>query len=224
MGTVKLSPSILNADFAGLDDTFRMFERHPSVGYIHFDIMDGDFVPNIALGAPVVKSLAGKTKIPFDVHLMVSDPIRYIEGYVTENTEFIVVHAEATVHLDRTLRHIKSFGIGCGAALNPATPPESLDYVFDIVDQILVMSVNPGFGGQSFISSSIEKLRWLSWIREERGFDFKLAVDGGVDRSNIDEVVRAGADIVIVGSAITLAKDPEAELYAFDELLLGGHL
>ena len=221
MGTVKLSPSILNADFAGLGETFRMFERHPSVGYIHFDVMDGDFVPNISLGAPVVKSLAGKTKIPFDVHLMVSDPIRYIEGYVTDNTEYIVAHAEATVHLDRTLRHIKSFGVGCGAALNPATPPESLDYVLDIVDQVLVMSVNPGFGGQGFIPSSIDKLRWLYRIRGERGLGFKIAIDGGVDRSNILEVVRAGADIVIVGSAITLAQDPEAELCAYDELLGG---
>jgi len=224
MGTVKLSPSILNADFAGLGETFRMFERHPSVGYIHFDVMDGDFVPNISFGAPVVKSLAGKTKLPFDVHLMVSDPIRYIEGYVTDNTEFIVAHAESTVHLDRTLRHIKSFGIKCGAALNPATPPEALDYVFDIVDQVLVMSVNPGFGGQGFITSSIEKLRELSGIREERGLGFKLAIDGGVDLSNINEVISAGADIVVVGSAITLAYDPDAELCAYDELLGGKSL
>ena len=221
MATVKLSPSILGADFANLGGVFRMFERHPSVGYIHFDVMDGDFVPNISFGAPLVRSLAGKAKLPFDVHLMVTDPVRYIGDYVTEGTEFIVVHAEATVHLDRTLRHIKSFGVGCGAALNPATPPETLDYVLEITDQVLVMSVNPGFGGQTFIPSSLEKLNALAKMREARGLAFKLAVDGGVDRSNIKDVIEAGADIIIVGSSILSAPDPEAELLAFDELLEG---
>ena len=216
-----LSPSILTADFARLDKTFHMFESHPSVGYIHFDVMDGDFVPNISFGAPVVRSLAGKTKLPFDVHLMVTEPSRYIADYVTDGTEYIVVHTEAAVHLDSTLRLIKSFGVKCGAALNPATPPEALDYVLDLVDQVLVMSVNPGFGGQAFIPASLEKLRRLAQMRKERGQEFKLAVDGGIDRSNALDVIEAGADIVIAGSAILNAADPEAELGAFDELFGG---
>ncbi|MCL2111450.1 MAG: ribulose-phosphate 3-epimerase [Clostridiales bacterium] len=217
----KLAPSILTADFANLGETFRMFERHPSVGYIHFDVMDGDFVPNISFGAPVVRSLAGGAKLPFDVHLMVTEPARFVEGYVTESTEFIVVHAEAAVHLDRTLRHIKSFGVKCGAALNPATPTEALDYVFDIVDQVLVMSVNPGFGGQSFIPACMDKIHRLAEIRSERGLDFKIAVDGGISRANALAVAEAGAEILIAGSAILNAADPEAELAAFDELLGG---
>ena len=221
MATVKLSPSILSADFANLGETLRLFEGHPSVGYIHFDIMDGDFVPNISFGAPLVKSLAGKTGLPFDVHMMVTEPARYIEDYVVSGTEFIVVHEEATFHLERTLRQIKSFGVKNGVALNPATPPESLDYILDAVDQVLVMSVNPGFGGQAFIPSSLDKLRTLAKLRDERGLMFKLAVDGGIDRENIKDVIDAGADIVIVGSSILRAEDPEAELLAYDELLGG---
>jgi len=221
MVTAKLSPSILNADYMNLGETLKLFDGHPSVGYIHFDIMDGDFVPNMSFGAPLVKSLAGKTDLPFDVHLMVTEPARYIGDFVTGNTEYIVVHEEATVHLDRTLRQIKSLGAGCGVALNPATPPESLDYVLDIVDQVLVMSVNPGFGGQAFIPSSLDKLRTLAKLRDEQGLVFKLAVDGGIDRKNITDVIEAGADIVIVGSSILRAEDPEAELRAYDELLGG---
>jgi len=217
----KLSPSILTADFANLGETFTMFERHPSVGYIHLDIMDGAFVPNISFGATVVKSLAGKSKLPFDIHLMINDPSRYVQGFVTENTEYIVVHAEAGVHLDRTLRQIKSLGVKCGAALNPATPPEALEYVLDIIDQVLVMSVNPGFGGQAFIGSSLKKLRTLANMREKRGLCFKLSVDGGIDRNNILDVADAGAEIVVAGSSILNAADPDAELKAYDELLGG---
>jgi len=224
MVTAKLSPSILNADFANLGETFRMFERHPSVGYIHFDVMDGDFVPNISFGAPVVKSLAEKTSLPFDVHLMVTEPARYVADYVTDRTEYIVVHAEACMHLDRTLRLIKSLGVKCGAALNPATAPEALEYVLDLVDQALVMSVNPGFGGQAFIPSSLEKLRRLREMRAARGLDFKLAVDGGIDGTNISRAIDAGAEIIIAGSSILKAKDPEAELKAYDELLEGRRL
>ena len=221
MVTVKLSPSILTADFSNLGETFRLFERHPSVGYIHFDVMDGDFVPNISLGAPVIKSLADKTALMFDVHLMVTEPARYAADFVTDRTEYIVVHEEAAAHLDRTLNLIKSFGVGCGAALNPATPPERLDYVFGLIDQALVMSVNPGFGGQAFIPSSLEKIRRLAELRKSRGLNFKIAVDGGVGRSNIMDVINAGADIVIVGSAILNAPDPESELAAYDELFGG---
>ena len=221
MVNAKLSPSILTADFSKLGETFRLFERHPSVGYIHFDVMDGDFVPNISFGAPVIRSLTKEANLPFDVHLMVTEPSRYVADYVTDRTEYIVVHAEAAVHLDRALRLIKSLGVKCGAALNPATPPDTLDYVFDLVDQVLVMSVNPGFGGQAFIRASLKKLRKLAKIRESRGLDFKLAVDGGISRANVMEVIDAGAEIVIAGSSILNAPDPEAELAEYDKLFGG---
>ena len=221
MVEVKLSPSILNADFANLGGIFRLFEGHPSVGMIHCDVMDGHFVPNISMGAPLVQSFAKKTALPLDVHLMVTEPAPYIADYVTEGTEYIVVHEEACRHLDRVLRQIKSYGVKCGVALNPATPPGNLEYVFDLLDQVLVMSVNPGFGGQAFIPSSFNKLRALAKIREERGLGFKISVDGGVDRKNIEDIITAGADIVVVGSAVLAAKDPDAELLAYDEILGG---
>ena len=218
---VKLAPSILTADFMNLRDSIELLESYPSVGYIHFDVMDGEFVPNISFGAPLVRSLAGKTPLPFDVHLMIMKPERYVSDFVTSNTEYITVHAEAMAHLDRTLRLIKSFGVKCGAALNPATPPEALDFVLGIVDQVLVMSVNPGFGGQSFISSSLDKITKLAKLREERGLGFKIGVDGGINRANILDVCGAGADIVIAGSAILNAEDPKAELERFNRLLTG---
>jgi len=216
-----IAPSILTADFTCLVDTLQMFERHSSVGYIHCDVMDGDFVPNISFGAPVLRTLAGKTILPFDIHLMVTEPARFIPDFLCENTEYITVHAEATVHLDRTLRLIKSSGVKCGVALNPATPPGELGYILELVDQVLVMSVNPGYGGQKFIPSSFEKLNELCRIREERGLDFKLAIDGGIGKSNILDVAAAGAEIIVVGSAILNAADPEAELCEYDELMKG---
>lgn len=220
-GKVTLAASVLSADFSELGGMFRMFERHESMGHIHLDIMDGNFVPNISFGKPVVQSLAGKTKLPFDIHMMVTAPENFISDYITDNTEYIVVHAEASVHLDRTLRLIKSLGVKCGVALNPATSPGALEYVLDIVDQVLVMSVNPGFGGQEFILSSLEKLRVLAEKREARGLDFKLAIDGGITRDNILDAIGAGAEIITVGSAILNAQDPEMELLAFDELVKG---
>ena len=214
-----LSPSILTADYSNLSKTFRLLESSPAVGYIHFDVMDGNFVPNITFGGPLVRSLAKKTTLSFDVHLMVADPERYIEDFVTESTEYITVHAEATVNLDRVLRQIKSLGVKCGAALNPATPPEALDYVLDTVDQVLVMSVNPGYGGQSLIPSSLDKISELSKLRGDRGLDYKIGIDGGVNRKNLLDVCHAGTDIIVTGSAILDARDPEAELAAFNELL-----
>ena len=217
----KLAPSILTADFSNLGEAFRMFERHPSAGHIHCDVMDGDFVPNISFGSPVVKSVAKAVKLPLDVHLMVREPGRFVQDYVTDNTEYITVHAEACIHLDRTLRLIKSLGVKCGAVLNPATPPEALDYVFELVDQVLVMSVNPGFGGQAYIPASTVKIRRLAEIRAARGLDFKINIDGGISRSNVLEVAGAGADMIVVGSALLNAADPEAELEAYDKLLGG---
>ena len=215
----KLSLSILTADFANLAGTLALAERHPSVGWIHMDIMDGDFVPNISFGPPVVKSVSDATDIPLDVHLMVSDPGRYVSGFVTKSTEYIVVHQEAMTHLDRTLKLVHSLGVKNGVALNPSTPPESLDYVLDQTDQVLVMSVNPGFGGQSFIPSSLDKIMSLAKMRAERNLDFRIAVDGGVNKCNVLSVAAAGADIIIVGSAILNAESPEEELSAYDKLL-----
>ena len=222
MEKAKLAPSILTADFTNLGETIALLEGCPAVGFVHFDVMDGDFVPNISFGAPVVRSLAGKARLPFDIHLMVTEPGRYAADFVTENTEYITVHAESATHLDRTLRLVRSLGVKCGAALNPATPPEALDYVLDIVDQVLVMSVNPGFGGQSFIPASLEKIRRLAGMREARGLDFKIGVDGGISRANVLDAVEAGAEIIVTGSAILDARDPGAELRAFDELIGGG--
>ncbi|MDR1816163.1 MAG: ribulose-phosphate 3-epimerase [Clostridiales Family XIII bacterium] len=219
----KLSPSILTADFTRLGETLALFARHPVVGWVHFDVMDGAFVPNISFGAPVVRSAAASgTKLPFDVHLMVADPGRYVADYVTPNTEYIVVHQEACTHLDRVLAQIRDLGVKCGVALNPATPLDTLDYVLDKVDQVLVMSVNPGFGGQSFIPSALDKIRALAESRRAHGLEFAIAVDGGVKESNIRDVASAGADIIIAGSAVLNNADPDAALSRFAALLGDG--
>lgn len=216
----KISASILTADFCALGETLKMYENN-NIGYIHLDVMDGDFVPNISFGPPVIKSMAGKTSLPFDIHLMVTEPDRFVEDYVTENTEYIVVHQEACKHLDRTLQHIKSLGVKSGVALNPATPPEAIEYVLDKIDQVLVMSVNPGFGGQTFIESSLAKIKYLADLREQRGYTYKIAVDGGIKPENVKVVVDAGAEIIIAGSAILNKPDPIAEIIKFNSIIGG---
>ena len=216
----KIAASILTADFCELGETLAMYEKY-DVGYLHLDVMDGDFVPNISFGPPVIKSLAGKTTLPFDIHLMVMEPDRFVEDYVTENTEYIVVHQEACKHLDRTLQHIASCGVKCGVALNPATKPESIEYLLDKLDQVLVMSVNPGFGGQKFIEYSLDKIKYLDDMRKKMGYKYKIAVDGGINTDNVKTVVDAGADIIIAGSAILNKPDPAAEIIKFNELIGG---
>ncbi|MDR3305888.1 MAG: ribulose-phosphate 3-epimerase [Clostridiales Family XIII bacterium] len=214
-----LSPSILTADFSDLSDTLAMFEDSAAVGLLHLDVMDGNFVPNISFGPPVIRSLSAKTSLPFDIHLMVSEPDRFVEDYVTDHTKYIVVHQEANLHLDRTLQHIRSLGVGCGVALNPATAPESLRYVLEKADQVLVMSVNPGFGGQRFLPSALSKIRWLLEERARGGYGYKIAVDGGVNEENIVQICRAGADIIVMGSAILNRPDPRAALAGFAGLI-----
>jgi ribulose-phosphate 3-epimerase len=177
--------------------------------------MDGHFVPEISFGAPVVNSLSGKIRLPFDVHLMCEEPDRYIDAFISEQTEYIVVHQEACVHLDRTLHYIKSKGVKCGVALNPATVPETLDYVLDIADQVLVMSVNPGYGGQKFIMAALDKIAWLVSARHAGSLSYRIAVDGGVNEDILPLVVSAGADIVIIGSAILNAPDPVEQMRKF---------
>lgn len=218
----KIGTSILTADFANLGAAFKMLERHPVIGYIHMDVMDGHFVPNISYGAPVVKSLAAATGLAFDVHLMIAEPERYAKDYLTPNTEFIVFHAEAVDDINRAANYIKSLGVKCGAAISPDTPVCALADALDILDQALVMSVYPGFGGQSFITTSPEKIIELYRLRRERGLSFKIGVDGGINRANISDVIAAGADIITVGSALLSAEDPEAELIAYTEIIEGG--
>ncbi|MDR1953062.1 MAG: ribulose-phosphate 3-epimerase [Clostridiales Family XIII bacterium] len=213
----KISVSILSADFSALGDTLKTI-GDGGADFVHMDVMDGRFVPNLSFGPVVIGSLAGKTDLPFDVHIMAENPTDMIEQYVTENTEYIVVHYEACPHLDKTLRSIKALGVKCGVALNPATHPAVLDYVLDITDQILVMSVNPGFGGQSFIPGVLDKIRMYSSMRAESGLSYKISVDGGINLENVSDVVDAGADIIVVGSSILNAPDPLAAIRSFKEV------
>ena len=170
--------------------------------YIHLDIMDGNFVPNISFGAPVIKELRKCSKLVFDVHLMVEMPERYIEDFVNAGADIITVHVESTKHLDRTIELIKSYGIKAGVTLNPATPVESLKYIINKVDMVLVMSVNPGFGGQSYIESCTGKVQKLRKMITEAGLDVDIQVDGGINEKTIDKVLDAGANILVAGSAV----------------------
>ena len=197
----KLAPSILSADFSRLAEHVNEIEK-AGAHLIHVDVMDGHFVPNITFGAPVMKSLLGKTGIPFDVHLMIENPDMYIADFVTENTEYITVHQEACIHLHRTIQNIRSHGVRAGVSINPATPVCMIEEVLSDVDMVLVMSVNPGFGGQKFIPSALDKIRALDNIRKERNLDFVIEIDGGAGADNIDEILAAGTDIVVAGSSV----------------------
>lgn len=201
----KVAPSILSADFSKLGaDVQEICEF--GADYIHVDVMDGAFVPNISFGAGVMKSLNNVATVPYDVHLMIEDPDRYIEDFVTPNTEFITVHQEACRHLDRTIQHIHSTGVKAGVALNPATPIVMVEDVLDKVDMILIMSVNPGFGGQKFIPRALDKIRRLDEIRKANGYDFVIEVDGGVNLQNCEELKSVGTDILVAGSAVFKAE------------------
>ena len=197
----KLAPSILSADFSRLAEQVNEIEK-AGAHLIHVDVMDGHFVPNITFGAPVMKSLLGKTGIPFDVHLMIENPDMYIADFVTENTEYITVHQEACIHLHRTIQNIRSHGVRAGVSINPATPVCMIEEVLSDADMVLVMSVNPGFGGQKFIPSALDKIRALDNIRKERNLDFVIEIDGGAGADNIDEILAAGTDIVVAGSSV----------------------
>lgn len=211
---IQLAPSILSADFSHLKEDVDKIER-AGAHLIHVDVMDGHFVPNISFGAPVMKSLAGKTKLPFDVHLMIEEPDRYIDDFVTENTEYITVHQEACPHINRTVQHIKDMGIKAGVAINPATSLSVLDYVFDDIDMVLIMSVNPGFGGQKFISSSLVKAEELSAIKKNTGLEFKIEIDGGINPTNAKTAIDAGVEILVAGSSVFKAEDVEKRVKEF---------
>lgn len=204
----RLAPSILSADFSALAADVNKIET-AGAHLIHVDVMDGHFVPNITIGPLVMKSLMGKTAVPFDVHLMISDPDKYINEFVTEQTEFITVHAEACTHLHRTLQQIRSLGVKAGVALNPATSLSCVEYILEDADLVLVMSVNPGFGGQKFINSAVRKVEQLAGIRTAGGYDFEIEIDGGIGISNIKTVTEAGVDISVAGSAVFGAESVE---------------
>ena len=215
----RLAPSLLSADFSRLEESIHTVEA-AGAHLIHVDVMDGHFVPNISFGPVVMKSLLGKTKMPFDVHLMIESPDLYIKDFVTDNTEFITVHAETCSHLDRTIQMIRSFGIKTGVALNPATPLGVLECVFEDLDQVLLMSVNPGFGGQKFIPSVMKKLEMLRAMRDSRNPDLTIGMDGGITTKNVKELIDGGVDLAVAGSAVFGAKDPAAAVKEFLKLMV----
>ena len=214
----KLAPSILSADFGRLAEEVAQIERG-GADLVHVDVMDGHFVPNISFGAPVMKCLTCRTGLPFDVHLMIENPDAYLEDFVTPQTEYITVHQEACTHLNRTVQHIKSLGIKAGVSINPATSPSVLDYILEDVDMVLLMSVNPGFGGQKFIPSVLEKARKLRDIKIDRGLDFEIEIDGGATLDNVREIIDAGVEIVVAGSAVFKAPDIAARTAEFKEIV-----
>jgi ribulose-phosphate 3-epimerase len=205
---IELAPSILAADFSRLADQVRAASEGGAT-VIHVDIMDGHFVPNLTVGPPVVKSLRRATKLPLDCHLMIEDPDQYISGFAEAGADWMSVHQEADRHLDRTLHLIKSHHCLAGVVINPATPVETLTEVLEIVDYVLVMSVNPGFGAQEFIPNAVNKIRRLAELRAERGLSFRIEVDGGITHDTVAEVVRAGAEILVAGSAVFGHGDPK---------------
>ena len=204
---IELAPSILSADFARLAEQVEAAVQGGAT-VVHFDVMDGHFVPNLTIGPPVLKSLRKAVQVPIDCHLMIEDPDAYIAAFAEAGANWISVHQEACVHLNRTLHLIQSHGCRAGVVINPATPVETLSEVLDIVDYVLVMSVNPGFGAQQFIPSTLHKVRKLAALRNERGADFRIEIDGGMALDTIGEAVRAGVEIVVAGNAVFGKGDP----------------
>ncbi|HTG81994.1 MAG TPA: ribulose-phosphate 3-epimerase [Geobacteraceae bacterium] len=207
----KIAPSILSADFARLGDEVRAVAA-AGADYIHVDVMDGHFVPNITIGPLVVEAVRKVTDLPLDVHLMIENPDLYIPEFARAGSDIIVVHAEATHHLHRTVQLIKSFGKKAGVSLNPATPLNLLDYILEELDLVLLMTVNPGFGGQSFIEACLPKIHALRAMLDKRGLETELEVDGGVKTSNIDRIAHAGADVFVAGSAVFGSPDYAATI------------
>ncbi len=204
---VEIAPSILAANFACLGDEIRAVEQGGAT-LLHVDVMDGHFVPNLTIGVPVVRSLRKATRLTLDVHLMIENPDRYVEAFAEAGADMISVHQEATPHLDRVLGMIREMGREVGVVINPATPVSTLSEVLDKVDYVLVMSVNPGFGGQKFISETVGKIRQLKELRARYNDGFRIEVDGGIGPENVSEVVRAGAELLVAGTSIFHTPDP----------------
>jgi len=208
---IEIAPSILSADFTCLGEQIRTVER-AGASLLHVDVMDGRFVPNITVGLPVVKAISRATRLPIDAHLMIVEPGRYAEQFVKAGAQMVSIHIEADPHAHRTLTTIRDAGARAGIALNPATPLSALDEAVKFADYVLLMSVNPGFGGQEFIPASLDKIRRLRKMIDERGLKTRIEVDGGIDSDNIAEVTSAGAEIIVSGSAIFATPDPAIAL------------
>ncbi len=203
---IKIAPSILSADFSRLGDEVKAVED-AGADWIHVDVMDGHFVPNITIGPPVVESLRKVTKLPLDVHLMIEHADCYVKSFVEAGADILTVHVEACPHINRTVQHIKELGARAGVVLNPSTPLNSLEEILCDIDMVLIMSVNPGFGGQEFIPSTIDKIANLRDIMDQFEHEIELEVDGGVKTSNVGDVKEAGANIIVAGSAVFGSKD-----------------
>jgi len=219
--TVQLAPSILAADFAALGNAIAMAEAG-GADFIHVDVMDGHFVPNITIGVPVVRSLKKVAKVPLDVHLMIQDPDRYAEDFVKAGAAMLSVHLEVLPHLHRSIQYIKSLGARAGVAINPSTPVHALEEIAGDVDHVLVMSVNPGFGAQTFIPRSESKIRAVRALLDAAGNTAPIEVDGGVDTSNAARLVECGASILVAGNAIFSATDPAAATRALRSAAVAG--
>ncbi|MEH7882818.1 ribulose-phosphate 3-epimerase [Bacillus sp. JJ1609] len=208
---VKIAPSILSADFARLGDEIKDVEQG-GADYIHVDVMDGHFVPNITIGPLIVEAIRPVTKLPLDVHLMIENPDQYIEAFAKAGADYITVHVEASRHLHRTIQLIKSTGVKAGVVINPATPVESLKHIIEDLDMVLLMSVNPGFGGQKFISSVLPKIRQVKEMADAVNPDLEIEVDGGVNEETAKLCVEAGATVLVAGSAVFNKEDRAAAI------------
>lgn len=219
-----LSPSLLSVDFGRIADGIEMIDK-AGAQYVHLDVMDGAFVPNISFGAPVIKGIRNTTDRVFDVHLMIEEPARYLNDFKDAGADIVTVHAESCRHLHSTIMQIKALGMKAGVALNPATPVSVLDYILQDIDMVLVMSVNPGFGGQSFIPSSLDKIREVKKLIDDRELNVDIEVDGGVKLENLKEVLAAGANVIVAGSAIfkgDITKNVEDFLEVFKDCEVEG--
>lgn len=214
----KISPSILSADFTRLGEEIKAVEK-AGADYIHIDVMDGHFVPNITIGPFIVKAVKKIAKLPLDVHLMIENPDYYLDDFIKAGSDILTVHAEAAPHLNRTINYIKKSGIRAGVSLNPSTPLSVLEYIIEYIDMVLIMSVNPGFGGQSFIENIIPKIEILHNLISKNNYDIELNVDGGINVDNIERIARAGANVFVSGSGIYGTTDYKQTISLMKDLI-----